>query len=307
MAAQKKDCLSDFPFHLKMSNSHHRRTIAASLVNGVYILEEDRQARRDGPNALASPWWKFFNFKLVRTLTDDVDNSIFGAIYEFKPQFSMCNDAFSPDYVIAFRGTLLKAKSFVRDIKLDFEIIKNRFHLTSRCEIALEAVRSIVDYVGASNIWLTGHSLGSSIAMHAGKTMANSGIFINSFLFNPPFVPCPIEKTVGKYVSNVVKAGVYILSMMGDRERVFSYDSLSEWTPYLFVNPSDYICSGYIGSFGATFIEKLACSFSLDRLHLIPSAYLTVNVTSSKELREVHGINQWLKPNLQLETNLHQY
>ncbi|KAA8533602.1 hypothetical protein F0562_030964 [Nyssa sinensis] len=34
----------------------HRRSVAASLVQGVYILERDRQQKRQGPQALAPPW-----------------------------------------------------------------------------------------------------------------------------------------------------------------------------------------------------------------------------------------------------------
>ncbi|KAF9598270.1 hypothetical protein IFM89_026101, partial [Coptis chinensis] len=35
-------------------NEHHRRSVAASLVQGVYVLERDRQENRQGPYALAS-------------------------------------------------------------------------------------------------------------------------------------------------------------------------------------------------------------------------------------------------------------
>ncbi|KAF9609463.1 hypothetical protein IFM89_016462 [Coptis chinensis] len=35
-------------------NAHHRRSVAASLVQGVYVLERDRQENRQGPHALAS-------------------------------------------------------------------------------------------------------------------------------------------------------------------------------------------------------------------------------------------------------------
>ncbi|KAF9613655.1 hypothetical protein IFM89_009543 [Coptis chinensis] len=35
-------------------NAHHRRSVAASLVQGVYVLERDRLENRQGPHALAS-------------------------------------------------------------------------------------------------------------------------------------------------------------------------------------------------------------------------------------------------------------
>lgn len=85
---------------------HHRRSVAACLVQGVYILERDRQLQRHESQALAPPWWEFFRFKLLHQLKDDADFSIFGAIYEFKPPPSHSHSDLSKDgiprYVIAF-------------------------------------------------------------------------------------------------------------------------------------------------------------------------------------------------------------
>ncbi|CAJ2650737.1 unnamed protein product [Trifolium pratense] len=191
------------------NHAYHRKSVAASLVNGVYTLEKDRQKQRKGPESQAFPWWEFFHFQLLDTIIDDVDSSIFGAIYEFKPQLSLCNSTLhrSPRYVIAFRGTTIKPESVLRDLKLDLKILRNGLHRTSRSKIATETVRNMVANVGGngSNIWLTGHSLGSCIALNAGKTMAKSGIFIESFLFNPPFASVPINQMIK---SGKVKHGI---------------------------------------------------------------------------------------------------
>ncbi|PNX65832.1 GDSL esterase/lipase, partial [Trifolium pratense] len=40
-------------------------------------------------------------------------------------------------------------------------------------------------------------------------------------------------------------------------------------------------------------------------LHLIPSANLTVNLTPQKNCIEAHGIDQWWKQDLELESKLH--
>ncbi|KAF9594123.1 hypothetical protein IFM89_027900 [Coptis chinensis] len=40
--------------HRRWENAHHRRFVAASLVQGVYVLERDRLENRQGPHALAS-------------------------------------------------------------------------------------------------------------------------------------------------------------------------------------------------------------------------------------------------------------
>ncbi|KAK4843162.1 hypothetical protein QYF36_004771 [Acer negundo] len=81
-----------------------RRSVAASLVQGVYVVERDRQQNRKGSQALASPWWEFFNFQMLGQLKDNVDSSIFVAVYKFKPPASHSNLATvgCPCYVIAF-------------------------------------------------------------------------------------------------------------------------------------------------------------------------------------------------------------
>ncbi|CAJ2650741.1 GDSL esterase/lipase At4g10955-like [Trifolium pratense] len=187
-----------------------------------------------------------------------------------------------------------------------------------------------------SNIWLAGHSLGSCMALLAGKTMAKNGIFIESFLFNPPFASAPIEIIKSKktkhrlrIAGSVLTAGLAI-AMNSDKKSssYHSFAALSAWIPCLFVNPSDYICSEYVGYFehrrkmeeiGAGSIEKIATQNSIsslmmsafgkesDPLHLIPSAILTVNFTRPKSFKEAHGIHQWWKPDLNLDSKLHKY
>jgi hypothetical protein len=188
-----------------------------------------------------------------------------------------------------------------------------------------------------SNIWLAGHSLGSCIALHAGKTMAKSGILIESFLFNSPFPSAPIEQIIKSekakhgihFFNSVLTAGLDI-AMNSDKKSSSNdpFAALSAWIPCLFVNPSDYICSEYIEYFehrikmeeiGAGSIEKIAAQNSIgsimmsaigkecEPVHLIPSAILTVNLTPQHDCIEAHGIDQWWKPDLQLKSKLHKY
>ncbi|KAL2347954.1 hypothetical protein Fmac_001954 [Flemingia macrophylla] len=342
--ASERECFDlSGPLHLTCvdwDNAYHRMSVAASLVQGVYVLEKDRQERREGPKALSLPWWEFFHFQLLRTIVDDVDSSIFGAIYEFKPPPSICNDTLyrSPRYVIAFRGTITKGDSVSRDIEMDIQLVRNGLHQTSRSEIAIQAARNMVAAVGGSNVWLAGHSLGSAMAMLAGKTMAKTGIFIESFLFNPPYVSAPIERIKDKklkhglrFAGSVVTAGLAI-AMKAKQKKGLSFDTfaaLSAWVPCLFVNPYDHICCEYVGYFehrrkmeeiGAGSIEKLATQTSLgclvmgalgkepeEPLHLIPSASLTINYTPSRDFRDAHGIHQWWRPDLRLESKLCKY
>ncbi|XVF51304.1 hypothetical protein PTKIN_Ptkin04bG0174300 [Pterospermum kingtungense] len=346
MASEREDFGLSGPLHLNSidwTNAHHQRSVAASLVQGVYILERDRQEKRQGSQALAPPWWEFFHFTLVHKLVDDTDSCIFGAIYEYnKPPSShsnVSNDR-SPRHVIAFRGTITKPDSFSRDFELDIHIIRNGLHKTSRFEIGMQAVRNMVATVGESNVWIAGHSLGAAMVMLAGKTMAKTGSFLEAFLFNPPFLSAPIERIKDKKVKHglriagsVITAGLAIATK-GNRPRSQSEDSfavLSEWTPCLFVNPADHLCSEYVGYFehrkkmeeiGAGAIERLATQHSLgglfmsvvgkgadasEPLHLLPSANLTVNLTPSQDFKQAHGIHQWWKSDLQLKCNLYKY
>lgn len=312
----------------------------ASLVQGVYVLERDRHEKRQGNEALAPPWWKFFHFELCTQLIDDADTSTFGAVYQFKHPTPDGNNSANdgPQYVIAFRGTITKGDAFSRDLQLDVHFIRNDLHRTSRFEIAIQAVRSFVATYGSSNIWLAGHSLGSALAMLVGKSMAKTGVLLESFLFNPPFVSAPIERIKDKKVkhgiriaSSVITAGL-AFAMKNNQPKNRSGDTfvaLSQWMPCLFVNPADHLCSEYIGYFehrkkmddiGAGVIERLATQHSIGGLvmsamgkeseepvHLIPSANLTANLTPSQEFKEAHGIHQWWRSDLLLESKTYKY
>lgn len=187
----------------------HRIAVAACLVQGAYALERDREKKgQDG----APGWWKEYHFKLKRKLIDDADSSIFGAIYEFRPPKFIQNASSAPKIVIALRGTLLK----MQDIKLDWDMFLNALERTSRYEIAMRAVEEMVSADASPNLWLAGHSLGSAIAMLAGKNMAERGIDLQTFLFNPPFPSdIPIEliereklKRFFGFLGSIITAGV---------------------------------------------------------------------------------------------------
>ncbi|CAK9146564.1 unnamed protein product [Ilex paraguariensis] len=332
------------PLHLTLidwKNTHHRRSIAASLVNGVYILEMDRQHKRQRPQALAPPWWDFFHFRLIRLLVDDDDHSIFGAIYEFK--FPACHLNYSPHnpprYVIAFRGTIIEPDTTLQDLKLNLQVIVNTLQHSRRSKVAVQAVQHMVASAGAANIWLAGHSQGSVIALLAGRNMTKLGFRLETYLFNPPFFSAPIEhfkneklKHGVRFTTSIITAGLAV-AVKGRHKKPNQTDPfsvLSGWVPYLYVNPSDPICSEYIGYFehrdkmmenGGTGgrIERLAMQNSLGSLllsgafgkdsepvHLLPTAYLTTNLSPTNNWKEAHEIRQWWRPDLYSQSKLHQ-
>lgn len=298
----KYDIISIINFVLYRKNPDHRRSVAATLVQGAYILERDRQQNRYGSEALATPWWEFFHFQLIRTLIDDADSSIFGAIYELKSPTHFSPEA--PKYVIAFHSTLLKCDSWKRDFELDVKMLLNGLHLTSRFQTAMQVVKEVAS-TGHVNVWLAGHSLGSAVAMLVGKNMAKMGVFLESFLFNPVFLSYPIERIIKnqklkrgiRIAKSIVTAVLAVATNKCEDPEEFV--KLSEWVPYLFVNLADFSCSEYVPYFdhrkkmdeiGAADIERLATQNTItgiflslmgkesEQLKTLPSANLIINL-----------------------------
>lgn len=100
-------------------DGNYKRTVIACFIQAVYLLELDRQENRSNKeNALAPKWWIPFKYKLVQTLIDERDGSIFGAILEWDRSAAMADlvlirPSGAPRAVLALRGTLLKARQSV--------------------------------------------------------------------------------------------------------------------------------------------------------------------------------------------------
>ncbi|KAL4556997.1 hypothetical protein LXL04_035167 [Taraxacum kok-saghyz] len=331
------------PLHLLTSfdwrNTFHRRSLAASLVRGVYILEKDRQRGSIGQDANAPPWWERFHFQLNRVLVDDSDLSYFGAIFELKyahPIFFQTSP-YPPRYIIAFRGTISRSVTRSEDMKLNMKCIFDKLEESSRFHTAFEAVWNTVAMVGPMNVWIAGHSLGAAIAMLAGRNMAKSRYQLETYLFNPPFITVPIEKMIKnetlkhvvRIAGSLLKAGIATtMNLRPEDPEEDPFIVLSDWTPYVFVNRSDPICAEYIGYFehrekmeriGVGRIERIATKYSnrslvsgamgrdSEPLHLLPTAYMTVNTSPSENFKQDHGIDQWWQPHFQWESKLYKF
>lgn len=193
----------------------YKRTVMACFIQAAYLLELDRQEKREGDTALAPNWWKPFKYKVVEVLVDERDESIFGARLEWD-RYAAFSDLLvmrpskAPKAIIALRGTLLRAATIRRDIQDDLRILTMedlsgscRFHKT------LEAVRTAVGKYGSSEVCMAGHSLGAGLALQVGKALALEGIFVEAHLFNPPSVSLPMGfRSIGDKIEilwNVVK------------------------------------------------------------------------------------------------------
>lgn len=324
-------------------------------MEGTYKIETDRQKNLQGAQALAAPYWEFFHFKLKHILNDDVDHSIFGAIFEYNFQiphfFHNSNNSYlkPPQYVVAFRGTLIQPNTRMRDLVLDFQCIRNKIHESSRVQVATRTIQDLCSVAGHRNVWIAGHSLGSAIGLLAGKNMAKLGFPLETYLFNPPYISAPIESIKEerlrhgiRYAGSFMKAGLNAVvnghhkKVNGSSHHHQSYDDqdqeddqddsfaiLSSWFPYLFLNPTDMICSGYIGYFehrekmaeiGAGRIGKLATKSSVESIlsgsepyDLVPSAFVAINMTPAPDLRRAHGLEQWWNPNFHYRSSTYQF
>ncbi|XP_057545542.1 GDSL esterase/lipase At4g10955-like [Amaranthus tricolor] len=323
-----QDEMFDFcgPIHLTnvdWSISEHKRSVAASLVKGVYVTEIDRQKKRSGHNKLAPKWWEFFHYQPVKTLEDKFDSSIFGIIFQYKPpqtNYSAIKDvAQAPKYVIAFRGTLLKKKTAIRDCYLDAKIVLKGLDTSSRYEMAFHALEEILLTEDPKNIWLAGHSLGAAIALHTGKNMAKHGYCLETYLFNPPYASPSVEKIHNRHLRNgarlavgIVKTGLSIAltrkNKRSENDGNDPFSTLRSWIPWLFVNPEDPICRDYSGYFedrgkSMNNLKNSLLNMVVDALgrdgeaHLIPSAVVIKNMKNTivKEngLIAAHELCQW--------------
>lgn len=317
----------------------------ASLVQGVYVLERDRQWNRHGPDARAPPWWRSFHFELRHALVDAADNSVFSAVYAFHPPPTLhlqLDLAAAPHYVVAFRGTVTKKESRKRDLQLNLQLVRNGLEATSRFRTGMQAVRDAVaaTWQRPDRAWLAGHSLGSAIATLAAKALVREGgPALPAFLFNAPFVSAPVER-IGdarvrhgvRVANSFVTAGVAAVLHKATRKEdatCSSFAALARWVPHVFVNPADPISAEYVGYFdhrrkmeaiGAGAVGRLATRHSVkdlllgigrggcEPLHLFPSAVLTVNRGSgTTDFKAAHGIHQWWRNDLCLDCTAHCY
>ena len=294
----------------------------SNALNAAYILEDDHLQKHDKTQAIAPPWWESFHFQLKHKFIDKT-GSIFGAIYEYK-----CQDPVptAPQYVIAFQGTILKKGTVVRDVKLNFKCFLNELHKFPCFQDAVDYVCKMV--AEGARVWLAGHSLGSAMALLAGKNMAKKGCYLKTYLFNPPFFSFPIEavpmdgrmKTGIGYVCLIAQAcfNRFVNGRQRHEAEVLDpFVALSNWVLDLFVNPEDPICSEYIGYFGdRKMLEKKRLFGKLDKrvtkssmdsdsesLHGMPSTDLTIyrgqltefqeQLSKYEKFKSAHGMLQW--------------
>ncbi|KAK7300160.1 hypothetical protein RJT34_10996 [Clitoria ternatea] len=320
---------------------NYKRTVIACFIQAVYLLELDRQENRTQGNVLAPNWWIPFKYKLKQTLIDERDGSVFGAILEWDRSAALADlipirPSGAPRAVLALRGTLLKSPTMRRDIEDDLRFVAwESLKGSVRFKVVLQALKSICEKYGSSNVCIAGHSLGAGFALQVGKALAEGGVYVEAHLFNPPSVSVATSlKIIGEkaeFVWTRLKSMLpYSTSSSGEPQvsndngdktssvglkswiRMPRLSSpglkdaasvgVAKWVPHLYVNNGDYICCSYNDGDGTR--EKVDKVNMGSKNGQIVAKLFVVSKEKQKFL-EAHGLEQWWSSDAELQQVIH--
>ncbi|GMH07090.1 hypothetical protein Nepgr_008930 [Nepenthes gracilis] len=297
-------------------DENYKRTVVACFIQAVYLLELDRQENRKEENGLAPKWWLPFKYKLIQTLIDERDGTIFGAILEWDSYSALANFVIirpsgAPRVVLALRGTLLKGPTIRRDLEDDFRFLAwESLKGSVRFKQTFEALKAVTDKYRSSDICVAGHSLGAGLALQVGKELAKQGIYVEAHLFNPPSFSIAMSlRDVGEKVGIIWKrfksmlpSGSSVTAEQQQQQRnglVASTAAEIKWVPHLYVNNSDYICCRYTDSVTAAQDESSGIK---DMAAPVVAAKLYVLSKGKQKFLDAHGLEQWWADDLELQT-----
>jgi hypothetical protein len=318
---------------LHRKDANYKRTVIACFIQAVYLLELDRQENRTEENALAPKWWLPFKYKLSQTLIDERDGSIFGAILEWDRSAALADlilmrPSGAPRAVLVLRGTLLKSPTIRRDIEDDLRFLAwESLKGSVRFKVALEALKSVADKYGSSNVCIAGHSLGAGFSLQVGKALAKEGIYVETHLFNPPSVSLAMSlRNFGEKAGFAWKRfksmlptssetpvvsdegekgfGVGLKNWVPQLSGLNSGVGLGKWVPHLYVNNSDYICCSYTDPDG-TEGDNAGKENAGPPTNRQVAAKLFVKSKGRQKFLEAHGLEQWWSDDLELQLAVH--
>nr|CAB3477860.1 unnamed protein product [Digitaria exilis] len=252
---------------------NYRRMAIACFIQGVYLLELDRQDKRDERTALAPRWWRHFMYRLAETLVDERDGSIYGAVLEWDRRallsgYAPFRPAGAPAAVVALRGTLLSGATLRRDVTDDLRFLAwDSLKGSVRFAGALAALRGAARRYGGGAACVAGHSLGAGFALQVGKALAKEGVFVECHVFNPPSVSLATSlrgfaETAGEmwgrvrswlpYVGSAAAAAAADAGGEAAAKTPSSGGTTAKWLPHLYINTNDYICCYYTDAAAGT-------------------------------------------------------
>ncbi|KAH9312023.1 hypothetical protein KI387_027058, partial [Taxus chinensis] len=297
----------------------YKRMVMACFIQAVYLVELDRQEKREGERALAPKWWTPFKYKVAELLVDKRDGSVFGAAFEWDRSAALSDLLVirphkAPRAVVALRGTILRGPTMRRDIEDDLRIL-TREDLRGSCRfnITLQAVKAAAARHGSANVFMAGHSLGAGLVLQVGKALAEESICIEAHLFNPPSVSLAMGlRSIGEKMEVIWKGALDMARAIlpaskkkmdadDERDQVSSMvcEELRKWVPHLYVNDSDYICCYYNNNEGnkenkGTLKEEVKGAASK----------LYVMSKGPRKFLEAHSLQQWWSPESELQMAL---
>lgn len=300
----------------------------ACFIQAVYLLELDRQEKREGEAALAPKWWIPFKYKVAEVLVDKRDGSIFGATLEWDRSAALSDllvirPRKAPRAVVALRGTLLRGATMRRDIEDDLRILATEdLRGSCRFQTTIDAVRAAALRYGNGNVYMAGHSLGAGLVLQVGKVLAEEGICIEAHLFNPPSLSLPMGlRSIGEKVELLWKGAVDVArAILPSRKRksaanedgksdvaddvgAMVCEELRKWIPHMYVNNSDYICCYYnddVAGAGGDVEGKENKKSGVGDV----AARLYVMSKGPRKFLEAHSLQQWWSSESELQMAL---
>lgn len=292
----------------------------ACLVQAVYVRWKDLKSKNKPQ--LAHPWYESFHFKHHLDLMHS--SKVYGVVFKFdssKAQISHTHRSIevAPTYVVSLRGT-----KNAHDLWHDMRFVFERLSCNKRVGDTIQSIQRLIieKQENKDKIWLTGHSLGATIATYTGLSIAEeAGIVLKTFLFNPPFTKYN-EFTENHKIPDALFAGTRkcatkILGrfMKEGDEDGNNFKNIHQWIPSLFVNPKDFICNGFIGYFnnkkhfkilkpgilltsGKRHLYRIPWKIDRYSTNLLPSAHLVKN--NSIHIKSAHALSQWWRDDLEL-------
>ncbi|XP_078432171.1 GDSL esterase/lipase At4g10955-like [Wolffia australiana] len=257
---------------------NYKRAAIACLIQGVYLLELDRQRHVSAPPAaaatadLAPRWWRPFNYRLTQALIDARDGSIYAAVLEWDRAAAaaallLCRPAAAPRVVLALRGTLLSAATLRRDLLDDLRFLAcESLRTSARFAAAANAAATAAATHGGTAVCVAGHSLGAAFALQISKSLARDGVHVDCHVFNPPAISLAAAWRRLRDGSAAEPAAV------------------PTWEPHVYVNHGDYI-SGAAGGKGGAAMGKLFVAAPK-----MPQRFL-----------EAHALQQWWSNDVELQ------
>ncbi|KAG8055939.1 hypothetical protein GUJ93_ZPchr0001g33204 [Zizania palustris] len=313
-------------------NADYRRMVIACFIQGVYLLELDRQEKRDELTGLAPQWWRPFKYRLAQVLVDDRDGSIYGAVLEWDRQAALSDYILfrptgAPAAVVALRGTLLKAATFRRDVQDDLRFLAwDSLKGSVRFAGALAALRAAARRFGAGSVCVGGHSLaGAGFALQVGKALAKEGIFVECHVFNPPSVSLAMSlkgfaETAGElwgrvrswipYVGSQAAAADVSGCGRGEATASLSREGMQcRWLPHLYINTNDYICCYYNDAANGTATVAAGGESGKGAVRgggggRAGVARMVVTSKGPSKFLEAHGLDQWWADDVELQVAL---